>query len=88
MRWPLAAVLALLVAACGPKLPEPDSPAAQLYARRCNSCHRLYAPGAMKFEMWKMQVDRMQGEIVRHGLPPLTDSERTLLLQYLERFSG
>jgi hypothetical protein len=38
--------------------------------------------------MWRVQVDRMQGEMARRGLPPLTDDERTLLLDYLKRHSG
>ena len=81
-------LLAAGLAACNAKLPEPDSPAAQLYANRCDGCHRIYAPGAMTYEMWKFQVERMQGEIVRHGLPPLTTEERDLVLGYLKRHSG
>lgn len=76
------------VSACSPNLPEPDSPAAQLYQQRCNSCHRVFSPSTLKYEMWRVQVDRMQGEMARRGLPPLTDDERTLLLDYLKRHSG
>ena len=82
----LAAVVCL--AGCSAKLPEPDSEGARLYAARCNSCHRVYAPGSLKFEMWKFQVERMQGEIVRRGLPPLTERERNVLLDYLRRHSA
>lgn len=74
--------------ACNAKLPEPESDGAKLYAARCDTCHRLYAPGILKFEMWKIQVERMQGEIVRRGLPPLSDAERTTLLDYLQRHSS
>lgn len=81
-------LLAIAVAACGTKLPEPDSPAAKLYASRCNSCHRVFAPGTLTAEMWKIQVERMQGEIVRHGLPALTADERNTILDYLRRHSG
>ncbi|HVN85832.1 MAG TPA: hypothetical protein VMW17_13410 [Candidatus Binatia bacterium] len=70
------------------KLPDPDSPGAKLYAERCNSCHRIYAPSLLKFEMWKYQVERMQGEIVRHGLPALTPDEVATILDYLKRHSG
>jgi cytochrome c5 len=88
-RWLLiAGAAALWLAACNAKLPEPESAGAKLYASRCNSCHRIYAPGLMKYEMWKFQVDRMQGEMVRHGLPPLTEQERTVVLDYLKRHSG
>jgi len=87
-RWFLAVTVALSLTACSPKLPEPESAGAKLYAARCNTCHRVFAPGSLKFEMWKVQVERMQGEIVRHGLPPLTPDERNVLLDYLKRYSG
>ncbi len=77
-----------LGAGCNAPLPEPESPGAQLYAQRCNTCHRLYAPSSLKFEMWKMKVEAMQGEMVRRGLPPLTASERDVLLEYLRKHSG
>ena len=81
-------LVCLLSAGCSAPLPEPDSPGAQLYAQRCTSCHRSYAPGSMKFEMWKLSVQRMQGEMARHGLPPLTAAEEALLLDYLKKHSG
>ena len=76
------------LAACTPDLPEPDSQGARLYAERCSGCHRLYAPGTMKAEMWKITVRRMQGELARRGLRPLDAGETALLLSYLERHSG
>lgn len=71
--------------ACDARLPEPDSPGAKLYAARCDGCHRVFAPRSLTFEMWKVQVERMQGDIVRRGLPPLTVRERDLVLDYLKR---
>ena len=86
LLWVAAAVG---VAACNATLPEPESEGAQLYAARCaGGCHRLYAPGSMTHEMWKLQVERMQGELVRRGLPPLTTDERAVVLEYLKRHSG
>jgi hypothetical protein len=38
--------------------------------------------------MWKLQVERMQGEFVRRGLPPLSPEERALVLDYLKRHSS
>jgi mono/diheme cytochrome c family protein len=69
---------------CDASLPDAAAPGAVLYAERCRGCHRLYAPGLLKPEMWKVMIDRMQGEIVRRGLPPLTPEERNLMLGYLE----
>jgi cytochrome c5 len=87
-RWFLGVAAALCVSSCSPKLPEPESAGATLYAARCNTCHRVFAPGTLKFEMWKVQVERMQGEMARRGLPPLTPDERSVLLDYLKRHSG
>jgi mono/diheme cytochrome c family protein len=78
----------LVLGACNAKLPEADSPGAKLYAERCNSCHRVYAPGSLKYPMWEFQVERMQGELVRRGLAPLTSEERATILAYLKRHSG
>jgi hypothetical protein len=83
----LSAVVLVSLAACNARLPEPDSAGAKLYAERCDTCHRIYAPGSLTFEMWKVQVERMQGDIVRQGLPPLTVQERDLVLDYLKRHS-
>ncbi len=88
-RWvPFAVAAGLLLTGCGVNLPEPESAGAKLYAARCNTCHRVFAPGSLKYEMWKVQVERMQGELVRRGLPPLTPYERTVVLDYLKRHSG
>lgn len=78
-------LLALALAGCDATLPEPDSAAAQLYGRRCGGCHRLYAPGSLTPAMWEMQVGRMQGEMTRRGVAPLTAAEREEILEYLRR---
>lgn len=82
---PLPILLALL--GCDARLPEPDSPGARLYAQRCNGCHRLYAPGSMKAAMWEVTLQRMQGEMARRGVAPLTTSDYETLHAYLERHS-
>lgn len=84
----LAVVVAILLSGCNPALPEPESAAAQLYGQRCGGCHRLYAPAVLKFEMWKLTLQRMQGEMARRGAKPLTPEETTMLLDYLKRHSS
>ena len=83
----LLTALLLVLAGCSVKLPDPHSEGAQLYARRCNNCHRLYAPQSMTYAMWKIQVDRMQGEMARRGVPPLSSKEYATILAYLKRHS-
>jgi hypothetical protein len=87
-RWAGSAVLlGLLAAGCDASLPEAESPGARLYAARCGGCHRLYAPGVLTAAMWKITVARMQGELGRRGLSPLSVTEQATLLDYLERHS-
>ena len=86
MRVTTVALLGL-AAGCDARLPDPESPGAQLYAGRCTGCHRLYAPGALTEVMWRITVTRMQGELARRGLPPLTADEERLLLDYLAQHS-
>ncbi|MGH7787818.1 MAG: hypothetical protein ACRERC_13170 [Candidatus Binatia bacterium] len=83
-----AALLALLAGGCDAALPEPESAPALLYAQRCAGCHRLYAPGLMTGEMWKVTVARMQGELARRGLPPLDAAQQASLLDYLSRHAS
>ena len=79
--------LALVVAGCDASLPDPESPGATLYANRCTGCHRLYAPGSLTAPMWEVTVQRMQGELVRRGVPPLSKDEQATLLAYLSAHS-
>ena len=92
MVWRLAVGLAILAvlggAGCEPALPDPESAGAQLYGQRCRGCHRLYAPQAMTTEMWRVQVERMQREFARRGLPALTPGEADVLLAYLGTYSS
>jgi hypothetical protein len=82
-RAGLALGIALLATGCDARLPDANSPGARLYAARCTGCHRLYAPGVLTSEMWKIAVARMQGELARRGLPPLSADEQALLVEYL-----
>jgi hypothetical protein len=79
--------LTLVGAGCDARLPAPDSPGARLYAARCGGCHRIYAPGSLTAAMWEVTVRRMQGELARRGVPPLTTDEQATLLAYLAQHS-
>lgn len=83
----VAVAIAVLAAGCDARLPDPESQGARLYAARCTGCHRLYAPEVLTSEMWKITVVRMQGELARRGLPPLSSDDQAVLLDYLDRHS-
>ena len=84
----LGSAMLLLAAGCETSLPAPESPGAKLYAARCGGCHRIYAPGLMTAEMWKITVDRMQGELARRGVPVLTADEQRTIVAYLDAHSA
>ena len=78
----------LVLAGCGPALPDPDAPGARLLRERCVGCHRLYAPASMTLAMWKVQTERMREEFARRGMPWLSPDEERALLDYLAAHAG
>lgn len=84
-RLVFSAVLTIAALGCQPELPEPQSPAAQLYQQRCSSCHRLYGPQLLTAEMWRVIVSRMEQEFQRRGLPPLSAEDKQMILAYLAK---
>ena len=73
---------------CNASLPDPESPAAQLYRQRCSPCHRLYAPSLLTAEMWQVIVARMEQQMRRAGSPPLSAEESRMILEYLQKHSS
>jgi hypothetical protein len=78
----------VVAAGCGGGLPDPDSAGARVLRARCGGCHRVYAPGTMTSEMWKVQVERMHELFQRRGIAWLTPDEQRALLDYLARHAG
>ena len=81
-------VCALLLAACDTPLPDPQSAGGQIYQVRCSGCHRLYEPRSLTAAMWEVQIKRMQEEMVRRGVNPLTEQEHHLVMSYLKAHSS
>lgn len=73
---------------CNVSLPEPESPAAQLYQQRCSMCHRLYAPSLLTADMWQFMLARMEIEMQRRRVPLPTPEERTAILDYLQKHAN
>jgi Dihaem cytochrome c len=72
-------------AGCNRPLPEQNTAAALLYARRCGQCHRAYQPGSLSAAMWQIQVEMMEAKMHQYRVPPLTEQERDTILTYLTR---
>ena len=82
--WVVAVVASAVVAGCTHALPDPDSPGAQLYQKRCGTCHPLSEPRALTSAMWEIQVTKMRETMRRRGVTPLTADEEALVLRYLQ----
>ena len=80
-------IASVYTAGCNASLPEPESESAQLYTQHCSGCHRLYHPGLLTTEMWQFIMVRMQKEFQRLGRPPLSEFEKTTILEYLSTHS-
>ena len=83
LRGVILGLLCISVTACETSLPEPDSAGARLYRQRCSGCHRLYQPGLLTPEMWQFMLARMDTEFARLGRPPLPETERRAIRDYL-----
>ena len=83
VRRVILGLLCASLTACETSLPEPDSEGARLYRQRCSGCHRLYQPGLLTPEMWQFMLARMDTEFVRLGRPPLSETERRIIFDYL-----
>jgi len=78
----------LVVAGCGPGLPEPESAGAQAYVQRCGECHRAYAPGSMTWSMWEYQLGRMRLLFAQLRRPWLSPEEERLVTDYIQHHAG
>jgi hypothetical protein len=83
----LLAVAAALAAGCASPLPEAGTPAADLYVRRCATCHPPYNLGLLTAKMWEAMVQRMEVEMRRRGVQ-LSPEDRTEIFGYLARNAG
>ncbi len=77
-----------MAAGCGPSLPDPESPGARVLAARCGGCHRVYAPGSMTAEMWRVQMERMRALFAQRGIPWLSPADEQAVRDYLTAHAG
>jgi len=54
-----------------------------LFVGRCVTCHQLPEPGMLTPKQWKLILGTMQQRMQQAGLPPLSEEETELVLEYL-----
>jgi mono/diheme cytochrome c family protein len=55
----------------------------QLFETRCAICHQLPEPAMLQLKQWRLVLKTMQNRMQKNGLPPLTEDEFALVLNYL-----
>ena len=65
-------------------IPEPESPGAKLYLKKCTQCHRLPAPKRHTAEQWDHLLVMMESFMGKKGLVFPVD-EKKLIRDYLQR---
>jgi mono/diheme cytochrome c family protein len=76
----------LLTACAGAPTPIPDaeSRGALIYAQKCSTCHSLPHPKRHRYAEWVTMVKLMEAHMQKDNTAPLTDQERSLILNYLK----
>ena len=62
-----------------------DEQGKQLFEVRCATCHQLPEPAMLKPKQWRLVLMTMQKRMQQNGLPPLSEAEFTLVLNYLSK---
>lgn len=90
----LVSVAAVYLSACGSDteslkhlLPESGSQGAIIYEDFCSACHAPPRIASHKPDEWLNVVERMQTHRIMKAYNPLTDIEKQILVEYLEKHS-
>jgi len=90
----LTFLVAAFLSACGDSaenakhmLPEAGSQGAVIYEKFCSDCHAPPRIASHKPDEWLNIVERMQAHRIMKAYNPLTDEEKSTLLEYLKKHS-
>ena len=54
-----------------------------LFEGRCQMCHQLPEPGMLRPKQWRLILGTMQQRMQQAGVPPLTEDETEMILEYI-----
>lgn len=57
--------------------------AKSLFEGRCQMCHQLPEPGMLRPKQWKLILTTMQQRMQQASVPPLTEEETEMILEYI-----
>jgi hypothetical protein len=68
-------------------VPEPESQGAGIFKKFCSACHAPPRISSHKANEWFNIVDRMQTHRIKKAYNPLSESEKSILVAYLQKHS-
>lgn len=54
-----------------------------LFEGRCQMCHQLPEPSMLRAKQWRLILGTMQQRMQQAGVPPLTEEETEMILEYI-----
>lgn len=54
-----------------------------LFEGRCQMCHQLPEPSMLRPKQWRLILTTMQQRMQQAGVPPLTEEETEMILEYI-----
>lgn len=69
-----------------PVYPEAGSEVASRYLANCSLCHQAPLPNSRDASQWPSIVIRMEQQMANKGLGYISENDRNMILQYLERY--
>lgn len=54
-----------------------------LFEGRCQMCHQLPEPSMLRPKQWRLILGTMQQRMQQAGVPPLTEEETEMILEYI-----
>ena len=80
MRWIILIVLILLATAV-----TAEERGKQIFESRCAMCHQLPDTATLTPKQWRLVLMTMQKRMEQNGLPPLSEEEFDLVLDYVSK---
>lgn len=67
----------------GFRLPDAESDGARLYVEQCSVCHAVPHPKRHRADEWPHYVELMEKRMAQRDKTPLSDEDRSMILEYL-----
>ncbi len=79
----------ILLWSCTVSIPEPESPTAKIYTKKCSRCHSVPHPKSHTYKEWECYFELIKIYADNKATSPniISESEKEDLLRYLKKHS-